>query len=128
MTENSETLFCFGLGYSARVLARRLTGLGWTVSGTTREGEGAAMPFDRHHPLADATGRMAGVTHLLFSIPPDGDGDPVLARHGADIAQLEHLRWLGYLSTTGVYGDHGGGWVDEATPTAPITRPGGPNI
>ena len=119
MTVDRKKLFCFGLGYSAQVLACRLTGLGWTVSGTSREGGGAAIPFDRQHPLADPVGQMAASTHLLLSIPPDADGDPVLACHGADIAKLRSLRWLGYLSTTGVYGDHGGGWVDEATPTAP---------
>ncbi|MDA1101757.1 MAG: SDR family oxidoreductase [Proteobacteria bacterium] len=123
MAVGKEKLFCFGLGYSAQVLARRLSALGWTVAGTSRDGGGGlAVPFDRHRPLADPTALMAGVTHILLSVPPDGDGDPVLTCHGADIAKLGALRWLGYLSTTGVYGDHGGGWVDEATPTAPSDR------
>lgn len=119
MTVSRDKLFCFGLGYSAQVLARRLAALGWTVAGTSREGGGAGVfHFDRNHPLADPAGRMAGTTHLLLSVPPEKDGDPVFACHGADIAKLMDLRWLGYLSTTGVYGDHGGGWVDEATPAA----------
>lgn len=119
MTVDRKRLFCFGLGYSAQVLARRLRDLGWTVTGTSRDGDGWSAPFDRAHPLADPVGQMAGASHILLSIPPDGDGDPVLDCHGDDIARLPGLRWLGYLSTTGVYGDHGGGWVDEATPTAP---------
>ncbi len=122
MTVDREKFFCFGQGYSAQVLARRLAALGWTTSGTSRDGVGAAIPFERRHPLADPAGQMAGSTHLLLSIPPDAEGDPELACHGGDIANLGSLRWLGYLSTTGVYGDHGGGWVDEATPTAPMVQ------
>ncbi len=96
-------LLCFGLGYAARALVRRL-GMEWTVTGSTRgAGDGALVP-----PSA-----FDGVTHVLISIPPDEQGDPVLDRHGADIAGLPGLEWLGYLSTTGVYGTRDGGWVDE---------------
>ena len=59
---------------------------------------------------------MAGVTHVLVSIPPDEMGDPVLDRHGDDIAALPGLAWLGYLSTTGVYGDRRGDRADQARP------------
>jgi nucleoside-diphosphate-sugar epimerase len=112
-------LFCFGLGYAARALARRLAGEGWTVTGTCRSAEQAkavaagfaATVFDRERPLA--AGALAGVSHILVSIPPDAKGDPVLDRHDRDIAAAGGLAWLGYLSTTGVYGDRGGGWVDE---------------
>jgi nucleoside-diphosphate-sugar epimerase len=62
---------------------------------------------------------LDGVTHLLVSVPPDAAGDPVLAVHGEDIAGIEGLCWLGYLSTTSVYGDHGGGWVDESAELSP---------
>jgi len=117
-----EKLFVFGLGYSAQVLAHRLLDQGWQVAGTSRDGADRNIPFDRQHPLADPVGQMAGTTHLLISIPPDQAGDPVLACHGEAIAKLPDLRWIGYLSTTGVYGDHGGGWVDEGTPTAPINE------
>jgi nucleoside-diphosphate-sugar epimerase len=119
-------LFCFGLGYSARALARLVAAEGWVVSGTCRTDEKAAElrargfavePFDRNCPLA--AGAMSGVTHVLVSIPPDATGDPVLDRHGGDIAALPGLAWLGYLSTTGVYGDRGGGWVDEAAALQP---------
>lgn len=108
-------LLCFGLGYSAQALARRV-GPEWSVSGTSRSGEGG-LRFDRHHPLPPET--FAGVTHILVSIPPDGHGDPVLDLHGGDIAALPGLSWLGYLSTTGVYGTRGGDWVDETSELLP---------
>jgi nucleoside-diphosphate-sugar epimerase len=73
--------------------------------------------FERDHPLPRRG--LGGVTHLLVSVPPDAAGDPVLAVHGEDIAEIEGLRWLGYLSTTGVYGDRGGGWVDESAKLSP---------
>ncbi len=116
--------FCFGLGYSASFLARAVAAAGWRIAGTGRDGGTAAdgVPlarFTRGKPLADARAALAGVTHLLVSIPPDATGDPVLAEHGADIACCRGLRWLGYLSTTGVYGDRAGGWVDERSPTRP---------
>jgi nucleoside-diphosphate-sugar epimerase len=115
-------LFCFGLGFSALVLARRLAAAGWAVAGTTRRAakaaelsaEGiAAFVFDRDHPLDAAA--LAGTTHLLVSIAPDGEGDPVLDRHAADLAGLPDLAWIGYLSTTGVYGDWQGAEVDETS-------------
>lgn len=123
MPPSSPHLFCFGLGYSARILARRLRRQGWRVTGTCRSGEAAEdlraegfalFPFDRAHPLPK--GALAGATHILVSIPPEPEGDPVLACHAADIAALGTLSWLGYLSTTAVYGDCGGGWVDESAP------------
>ncbi|MGH7113435.1 MAG: SDR family NAD(P)-dependent oxidoreductase, partial [Stellaceae bacterium] len=113
-------LFCFGLGYSALALAGMLAARGWRVTGTCRSAARAtalrragypAHLFDRDRPLAPAA--ISGASHVLVSVPPDATGDPVLDRHGADIAALPGLAWLGYLSTTGVYGDRGGGWVDE---------------
>ncbi len=121
-------LFCFGLGYSARALALRLAKEGWEIAGTTRTGETAAeiealgfrvYRFDRGAPLAQAREALAGSSHLLSSVPPDDVGDPVLDLHGADIAACASLRWAGYLSTTGVYGDRGGGWVDEESALLP---------
>jgi nucleoside-diphosphate-sugar epimerase len=124
-------LFCFGLGYSATVLARRLLRRGWRVAGTTRTPE--ALPelraqgieaylFAGDHPLADPAEALAGTSHLLSSVPPGEAGDPVLACHGRDIASLAGLAWVGYLSTTVVYGDTGGAWIDESAPI----RPSGP--
>jgi nucleoside-diphosphate-sugar epimerase len=117
-------LFCFGLGYSAGFLARALAAEGWRIAGTSREGGVGASDiplhrFTRGAPLADPGTVLRGTTHLLVSVPPDADGDPVLDEHGGDIAALRDLAWLGYLSTTGVYGDRGGAWVDETSMLAP---------
>jgi len=121
-------LFVFGLGYSARVLADALLAKGWRVAGTTRDEEKAYRLsvagfemhfFDRGRALIDPVRALAGTTHLLSSVPPDEYGDPVLDHHGADLARLGGLAWAGYLSTTGVYGPQGGGWVDEETPLRP---------
>ncbi len=124
-------LFCFGLGYSATVLGRRLLAEGWRVSGTTRataraealRRDGFAIHrFDPDSPLPDAAAALGDASHVLISIPPGPHGDPVLAAHGRDLAPLAgSWQWLGYLSTTGVYGDHGGGWVDETTALTPAT-------
>lgn len=119
-------LFCFGIGFTARVLARQMVADGWHVSGTARTAEKCAAlkadgldmaRFDGTAPLP--AGTLAGVTHVLISVPPGEDGDPVLRQHGADLAALPGLKWIGYLSTTGVYGDRAGAWVDEDTPIAP---------
>ena len=116
-------LFCFGFGYTARTLARRLAAEDWTIGGTCRTADKASEAgfpvevFDRDHPLSREA--LDGVTHLLVSVPPDAAGDPVLAVHGEDIAEIEGLCWLCYLSTTGVYGDRGGGWVDESAELSP---------
>src|SRR5439155_12318098 len=102
-------LLCFGYGYTARALARRLAeDGGWTIDGTSRSGDApGTRRFDRDHKLPKTA--FVGVTHMLVSIPPDGVGDPALDVHGGDIAPISGLRWLGYLSTTGVYGDRAGG-------------------
>ena len=123
------TLLSLGHGYSAAALARRL-GPGWRIIGTTRSAEKAdRLASEAVEPLiwpgADLGSAFAAATHVLASIAPDAAGDPVLARHGAAIAAAApHLQWVGYLSTTGVYGDHGGGWVDEGTPLLPTTTRG----
>jgi len=119
-------LFCFGLGYSARVLARRLAEAGWTIAGTCRsaahQAELAAIGitahrFDGSAPLDPHV--FSGTTHLLVSIPPDGEGDPALRHHAGTLGALPGLRWAGYLSTTGVYGDRGGAWIDETAEPRP---------
>jgi nucleoside-diphosphate-sugar epimerase len=127
-------LFCFGLGYTALALGRLLAVEDWRIAGTTRSPDKQAklasegfdvFLFDRDRPLEDPTAALAGATHVLTSIPPDEAGDPVLARHLADLRRCATLEWVGYLGTTGVYGDRGGAWVDEATavaPTMPRTR------
>lgn len=100
-------MFIFGLGYSAKRIKRSLEGFGWTVSATGREGD---LAFDDETRVQRA---LAAADAVLSSVPPAGDSDPVLDRYGP---VLTH-RWLGYLSSTGVYGDTGGAWVDESAPT-----------
>jgi len=126
-------LFCFGLGYAARVLAAALMGEGWTVAGTCRDeatradlaADGIdAFLFDRDRPLDDAGTALGGATHLLSSVPPDAEGDPVLARHAGAIAAMDGLAWAGYLSSTGVYGDTGGAPVDETAAVNPTSERG----
>ncbi len=126
----TKTLLSFGHGYSARALARRLLPRGWTIYGTTRSAEKAdTLRAEGIIPVlwpdGDLSDAFATATHLLVSAGPDEDGDPVLARHRADIAALApRLDWAGYLSTTGVYGDHQGAWVDETAPLTPSTKRG----
>ncbi|MFD1380881.1 Rossmann-fold NAD(P)-binding domain-containing protein [Fodinicurvata halophila] len=121
-------LFCFGLGFSALTLGQRLLGKGWRVAGTTRSQDKAehlraqgfeTWLFDPERPLADAETALAGTQYLLSSVPPLPVGDPVLAAHGEAIARLPETSWIGYLSTTGVYGNADGGWVDEDSPIQP---------
>ena len=122
-------LLIFGCGYSAQAFVRRL-GRGWQVTGTTRNPDKIARLKDqgidaRLWPGGDLRPALDDATHLLLSIAPDTDGDPVVAAYGDTVAKAApHLRWVGYLSTTGVYGDHDGGWIDEMTPLEPTTRRG----
>ena len=115
-----KTLFVFGFGYSARALAAELPS-DFTVIGTSRE----AGPDVIQWPGGDISQALSQATHLLISAGPDGNGDPILRHVRDEISALApQLDWVGYLSTTGVYGDHQGGWVDEGTPLAPSTRRG----
>ena len=105
-------LFCFGLGYSACTLAAELGREGWRIAGTVR-GESDNLQslgyeifqFDGAAPMRDLQSALAGSTHILSSVPPGPAGDAVLRFHAADIELLSTLEWVGYLSTTGVYGD-----------------------
>ena len=121
-------LFCFGLGFSAEALARRLAGQGWQIAGTARDQAKLARLRASGYEMARFAGEPAnsevvqllrGTTHLLLSIPPRGKGDPALVHYRDMLASLPSLEWIGYLSTIGVYGDQGGAWVDETTPVAP---------
>ncbi|MGH6893499.1 MAG: SDR family oxidoreductase [Dongiaceae bacterium] len=126
-------LFCFGLGYGATVLARRLVAKGWRVRGTCRSRDRQvelsrfgmeAHLFDRDRPIGNLAELLSAATHLLSSVPPDEAGDPVLDLHRAEIDAAMHLSWTGYLSTTGVYGDRAGGWVDEMSELKPTGERG----
>ena len=136
MTEpqaRDKKLFCFGFGYTAGYLYERLRPHGWQAMGTTTGVEKKKMLcdagiktflFDHNHTISDPYAAFADVTHLLISVPPGPDGDLVFEAHGLDIAAMKNLEWIGYLSTTGVYGNQDGNWVDENTPTAPASRRG----
>lgn len=125
-----STLLSIGHGYSARALARRLLPFGWRVIGTTRSPDRAdALRAEGTEPLIwpgeGLAAALGQATHLLTSVAPGREGDPVLAAEAAAIAAVApKLQWVGYLSTVGVYGDHQGGWVDETTPLTPATARG----
>ena len=121
-------LFAFGVGYSAAHFVRRYRHRFETIAGTTTSPEkAAALRADGIEPLmfdgasADLgiASALTGADAVLVSIPPDAEGDPTLRYFAAAIAAVPRLAWIGYLSTVGVYGDHGGGWVDEETPAHP---------
>ena len=126
-----QKILSFGHGYSAQALSRILLPQGWQVTGTTRSANKAEtladqgiapLIFPGDGNVADA---IAQASHLLISAGPDAAGDPVLNAVGDMIAaRAGQFEWVGYLSTTGVYGDHQGEWVDEDTPLAPSTRRG----
>jgi len=125
-----KVLLSLGHGFSSRALARRLVPRGWRVIGTTRSAEKAEALADEGvegvvWPGSDLSGALGEATHLLSSVSPGEDGDPVLNALGDDIAKVAgRLEWAGYLSTTGVYGDHEGDWVTEDSPLEPSTERG----
>ena len=124
-----NTLLSLGHGYSSQALARLLLPMGWQVIGTTRSpAKAAEFAADGVEsmiwPGGDLTGALGRATHLLTSVAPGDAGDPVLAALSDLIAAAGHLKWIGYLSTTGVYGNHQGDWVDETSPLNPATRRG----
>ncbi|MGA1614468.1 MAG: SDR family oxidoreductase [Lutimaribacter sp.] len=126
-----KTLISFGHGYVAQALGQALLADGWQVFGTTRDASRAdALANTGVTPLlwsdeGAIRTAMGQASHLLASAAPGPQGDPVLAAFGPAIAAAApRLRWAGYLSTTGVYGDHQGAWVDEDTPLTPSTARG----
>ncbi|MGZ2259604.1 SDR family oxidoreductase [Roseobacter sp. A03A-229] len=126
----SKTLLSFGHGFSAKALTPRLVENGWHVIGTTRSAEKAeAVAASGAEPLVwpgtDITEALDVADALLISAGPGPEGDPVLNHLRAEIAAAApRFDWVGYLSTTGVYGDHAGGWVDETTALTPSTKRG----
>jgi len=125
-----KTLLVLGHGYVAAALSRVLGPLGWRVIGTTRDqgkiADMAALGVEPHLlPGDDLTEPLRAASHILVSAAPEQAGDPMLEMLGDGIAELGgDLDWLGYLSTTAVYGDHQGDWVDEDTPLTPTTKRG----
>lgn len=128
MAEN--TLFCFGYGFSARVLARRMRAKGWRIVATARSAEKAESLREEGvvahvWPVASLDDVWPDGVHVLVSAAPGEAGDPVLARHGDEIAALAgRVGWLGYLSTTAVYGDRDGGAVTEKSELRPASERG----
>ena len=134
-TLSPKVLFCFGFGYTCAHLAEVLQQLNaqgdnWVIKGTTRDPEkrdyykerGIKLYLhDTLTPAPELAYRLEDATHILISAPPDKEGDPVFRAYAKDIAQLENLKWFGYLSTTGVYGDRDGQMVDETAEIRPST-------
>jgi nucleoside-diphosphate-sugar epimerase len=127
MPTKNHMLF-LGFGFSAEALAKRLDADLWHIAGTSRGAEGvkriAALGYEGIH-FDDLTTLDERITHVVTSVPPSPDGDPVLQKLSAElIRRAPQIQWLAYLSTTGVYGDHAGSWVDETTALTPNTDRG----
>ena len=104
-------LLIFGLGYTGAAVARHLTARGWRIAAVTRDGRDGSVAFDD----AERVGfEIAHATHIVSTVPPE-HMDPVLASFEGQLAAAS--AWLGYLSSTGIYGDTRGAWVDETAPT-----------
>jgi dTDP-4-dehydrorhamnose reductase len=127
-------LLCLGLGYCGQTLMRHLArgpaAENWRFSGTFRETMPIAnefgdiprldlMQFDGATVTLELRTAISSASHILHSVPPGNEGDPVLSLLAGDLAEAKALTWFAYLSTTGVYGDHQGGWVDETTARTP---------
>ncbi len=126
-----SSLFCFGLGYSAAAFAQRAARWRWTVRATSTTPAGAAriaalgfepFVFDGTAGSPGLAVALAASSHVLVSAPPGPAGDPVLAHHARDLCDSSNIRWIGYLSTIGVYGDWQGAWVDEACELRPQSQ------
>lgn len=124
-------LFIFGYGYSAKAIANELKESCEWIAGTSRDaGKRARMEangirayaFDGHECNAEISAALQEATHLVISAGPNPQGDPALKCHRLDIANAPNLKWIGYLSTVGVYGDHQGAWIDEKTPCKPVSQ------
>jgi len=123
-----KVLLSIGHGFSASVLGAHLIKDGWTVYGTTRSVEKAKkLNNDGVNsiiwPGTNLTPYIQKATHILTSVSPNSQGDPVLDQYN-EVFSKNTFDWVGYLSTTGVYGNHNGGWVDENSPLKPTTTRG----
>ncbi|MEZ5881694.1 MAG: SDR family oxidoreductase [Nitratireductor sp.] len=128
---SGDNLLIFGCGFSGEAIARLAAGNFAAITGTTRDAAKAdrirnagaePLVFDGEALSPELVSRLAGTTHLLVSIAPGEAGDPVLNALEKSEAALPALKWTGYLSTVGVYGDHGGAWVDEQTEPRPASK------
>jgi nucleoside-diphosphate-sugar epimerase len=114
-------LIIFGQGYTGTALAEQALQAGLPVTIVSRRPDASLPPGAARTSFDESSPALARATHLVATAAPDDSGDPVLARYETAIAAAP-LRWIGYLSTTGVYGSHNGGWVDETTPPAPTSE------
>ena len=121
-------LLIFGLGYSGTALAAQAAAASIPVTIATRQPNAAAPAGVRLVQFDEPGAALVHATHLVATAAPGESGDPVLARHGAAIATAPGLRWIGYLSTTGVYGNRDGAWVDETSAPSPYGERGGRRV
>ena len=125
----TNVLLSIGHGFTAREFGKHVQAKNWTVIGTTRSSE-KAQELDALGvqslvwPGNSLKSAIEEATHILVSASPNDDGDTFLNEYKNALAEKTNLKWIGYLSTTGVYGDHGGAWVDEQTPVQPSTKRG----
>jgi nucleoside-diphosphate-sugar epimerase len=124
-----KKLLSLGHGYSAQVFEKFLDPKIWEISATTRDIKKAEILIARNinafiWPSSDLKNEINRASHILLSIPPIESGDPVFESYFEIIKNAQDLEWIGYLSTTGVYGDHDGNWVDENTKLNPTTERG----
>ncbi len=130
---NRRHLFCFGLGYTGKALGDALLQSGWRVSGTCRtpgkketliKAGYETFLFENAEFDPGLVGALADADCVLSTIPPSADGDPVLSRFHDALVSGNSRSWVGYLSTTGVYGNRDGAIVDEDSPTQPDSERG----
>ena len=134
----TQRFFIFGAGYSGKAFGALASPKGAQITGTTRSSDKFAalraagidpLLFDGTQLSPEVEAALAGATHLVVSAAPDAAGDPVLRVAGETIRKaMPDLAWIGYLSTVGVYGDHQGGWIDETTPTKPVSDRSGSRV
>lgn len=124
-------LFIFGYGYSAKAIAKELAAECEWIAGTSRDEDKLATMkeegiksffFDGYQPNPELSECLRSATHVLVSAAPDSNGDPALNCHRLDIANAADLKWIGYLSTVGVYGDYQGQWIDEKADCMPVSQ------
>lgn len=128
----TSRFFIFGAGYSAKAFAAMCSDASVEIAGTTRSAEkfetlrrAGIKPFlfDGRSFSPELLGALRQATHLIVSIAPEESGDTVLAAWQGQVAELApDLRWIGYLSTVGVYGNHDGDWVDETSECRPVSH------
>ncbi len=120
----SNKLLIFGYGYTAKALAASLASSKWNIYGTSRSKIDDQYCTIIDYDKSEIQTALEDTTHILVSIAPDENGDVVLQDFEGLIKQSKNTKWIGYLSSTGVYGDHDGAWVDENTKTKPSSKRG----